>query len=197
MGVRILRGLKTPMPRDAEYIEREREKWRAFKRRRPAQIVPPGPGQESVWDYPRPPRLEMAGRALRVEFAGIVLAHSRRVLRVIETASPPVYYVPPEDIRMGFFEASERETFCEWKGLARYWSIRVGERHADDAAWSYPRPDTGYEAIRGHLAFFSAKLDACYLDQERVTPQPKNYYGGWITADIVGPFKGEPGTQAW
>ena len=185
------------MPQDPEHIEREREKWRAFKRRRPTQIVPPGPGQESVWDYPRPPRVETVRRTLRVEFAGIVLAHSRRVLRVIETASPPVYYVLPEDIRMEFFKASEHETFCEWKGLARYWSIRVGERHADDAAWSYPRPDAGYEAIQGHLAFLSGKLDACYLGQERVTPQPRNYYGGWITADIVGPFKGAPGSQAW
>ena len=185
------------MSSSSDPYAREREKWRNFKRERPAKIDPPDPGQESVWDYPRPPRVEPLTRRIRVEFGGIVLADTVRAYRVIETASPPVYYLPPDDVRREYLEPSTRSTFCEWKGVAKYWSVRVGDRFAEDAAWSYPKPDTGYEAIRDYIAFYPGKMDACYVGEYRVTPQPGEYYGGWITPDIVGPFKGEPGTEKW
>ena len=167
------------------------------KQRRPARIEDPGPGQESVWDYPRPPRVEPVSERIRVEFGGIALADTVRAYRVIETASPPVYYLPPEDVQTQYLEPSARSTACEWKGTARYRSVRVGDRFARDAAWSYPEPNGAYEAIRGYLAFYAGKMDACYVGEHRVTPQPGRFYGGWITPDVVGPFKGEPGTEMW
>ena len=164
---------------------------------RPVEIQVPGPGQESVWDYPRPPRVEPVARRIRVEFGGIVLAETDAAFRVLETASPPVYYLPPADVRTEYLEPSPRSTICEWKGLANYRSVRVGERFAEDAAWSYPQPNPGYEAIRDYLAFYAGKMDACTVGGVRVTPQPGRFYGGWVTPDIVGPFKGEPGTEMW
>ncbi len=157
----------------------------------------PGPGRESVWDYPRPPRLEPVAAPVRVDFAGEVVARSERALRVCETASPPTYYVPREDVRMEWVEPSERTTFCEWKGLARYAALRVGDRVAADAAWTYPAPDPPYEALRDHLAFHAGRVDACFVGDQRVTPQPGEYYGGWITPELAGPFKGEPGSEGW
>lgn len=185
------------IPDLSDLYAREREKWRNFPRQRPESIVVPGPRQESVWDYPRPPRVEPVAQRVRVVFAGIVLAETTRALRVCETSSPPAYYLPPDDVKMRYLEASTRTTFCEWKGVASHWSIRVGQRLAKNAAWSYPAPDPGYEAIRDHLAFFPRRMDACYVGEHRVTPQPGLYYGGWITPELVGPFKGAPGTEAW
>jgi uncharacterized protein (DUF427 family) len=156
-----------------------------------------GPGEESVWDYPRPPRLEPERREVRVELAGQVIARSRRALRVCETAGPPTIYVPPEDVRMELLEPSAQGSFCEWKGAARYFSVRVGERLARDAAWSYPEPRPPYEALRDRLAFYPGRVDACFLADERVEPQPGRFYGGWITREIRGPFKGEPGSEGW
>jgi uncharacterized protein (DUF427 family) len=175
----------------------EREWWRSVPRVRPAHIVAPGPGQESVWDYPRPPRVEPVAPRVRVVFAGVLLADSARALRVCETASPPAYYLPPSDVAMHYLEPSSRTTFCEWKGTAAYWSVRVGARFARDAAWSYPAPDADYEAIRDYIAFFPRRMEACYVGEHRVAPQPGRYYGGWITPELVGPFKGAPGTAAW
>ncbi len=175
----------------------ERARWRSFPRRRPRDPARPGPGQESVWDYPRPPRLERVAKRVRVELAGTLLADSTRALRVCETASPPTYYVPAEDVRMDLLEASPHTSFCEWKGRARYWTVRVGERRVEDVAWSYPTPDAGFAELADHLAFFAGRVDACYVGDERVTPQPGGFYGGWVTADLVGPFKGEPGTEGW
>lgn len=175
----------------------EREKWRAFPRERPACIETPGPGQESVWDYPRPPRLEPVQQRVRVEFGGIVLADSTRAWRVCETSSPPVYYIPRADVQTQYLEPYEEPSFCEWKGVATYWNVRVGDRAAERVAWSYETPDEGYGPIQGHLAFYAGKMDACYVGEDRVTPQPGEYYGGWITPDIVGPFKGVPGSSRW
>jgi uncharacterized protein (DUF427 family) len=158
---------------------------------------PLAPGQESVWDYPRPPRVEPVRQRIRVEFVGVVIADTGRAYRVIETASPPTYYLPPADIRMECLEPSAHRSVCEWKGQARYWSVRVGDRVVADAAWSYPDPLAGFEAIRDHVAFYPGKMDACYVGDQRVTPQPGGFYGGWITPDIVGPFKGDPGTTHW
>ncbi len=178
-------------------VERERDKWRAAPRVRPSAVVVPGPGDESVWDYPRPPRLEQVGRRVRVEVGGAVLADSTRALRVCETSSPPCYYIPPADVAMEYVKPSQRKSLCEWKGIARYWSVRVGKRFAKDSAWSYPDPWPGYEAVRDHLAFYPRRMGACYVGDQRVEPQPGLYYGGWVTPELVGPFKGTPGTEMW
>jgi uncharacterized protein (DUF427 family) len=146
--------------------------------------------KESVWDYPRPPRVEPTSRRIRVCFAGLLIADSTRALRVLETSHPPVYYIPPADIRMDLLEATARRTFCEFKGTASYWTVRAEGREALDAAWSYATPDRGFEAITGQLAFYASRVDECFVDEERVAPQAGSFYGGWITADIEGPFKG-------
>ena len=159
--------------------------------------IAPGPGQESVWDYPRPPKVEPTGRLVRVEFAGRVIAESRRAVRVLETSHPPVYYIPPEDLAADLLRASSRSSFCEWKGRAVYWSIVVGDRVAQEAAWSYPDPTIAFASIRDHLAFYAGRVDACSVDEQPVTIQPGDFYGGWITPDVVGPFKGGAGTMGW
>ncbi len=177
--------------------DEEQRFWRNLPRARPSRVVVPGPGQESVWNYPRPPSLQPDGRRIRVEFAGVVVADTRRALRVLETAGPPTFYLPPDDVRTDLLVAETRETFCEWKGTARYWTLRVDERSSPGAAWSYPEPDPAFAALRNHLAFFAGRVDACSVDGERVRPQPGDFYGGWVTNEIVGPFKGEPGTEGW
>ena len=156
--------------------------------------ISPGPGQESVWDYPRPPRLEPSARHIRVIFGGVTLADTRRAMRVLETSHPPVYYIPPADIRMEYLAPTRHATFCEWKGAASYYTVTVGERVEPNAAWYYPRPTAPFAEIAGYVAFYPGKMDACYVDGELVQPQPGDFYGGWITRDIVGPFKGGPGS---
>jgi uncharacterized protein (DUF427 family) len=125
---------------------------------------------------------------------------------VLETASPPTYYLPPDSVRMAYLEPSGRATMCEWKGQSRYWTlvvadrdraVRVGERVARNAAWSYPQPWPGYEEIQDCIAFYAGWMDVCTVDGHRVVPQPGEFYRGWITPEIVGPFKGEPGTEGW
>jgi uncharacterized protein (DUF427 family) len=156
-----------------------------------------GQHQESVWDYPRPPRLEPSPRHVRVVFAGVEVAGSRRAWRVLETSHPPSWYLPPEDVRTELLRPSPRRTWCEWKGQARYFSLVVAGREAKDAAWSYPDPSPGFEPLRDHLAFYPARVDACYVEGEQVRPQAGGFYGGWVTSDLVGPFKGEPGSEGW
>jgi uncharacterized protein (DUF427 family) len=172
-------------------------KSRNVQRVRPTNITIPGPGQESVWDYPRPPRVEPVKRRIRVEFGGVVIADSNKTYRVLETASPPVYYIPQGNIQMKYLEPSNKSTLCEWKGKARYWAVRVGKKYSENAAWSYPNPWEGFELITNYIAFHAGKMDACYVAKEKVLPQPGNYYGGWITSAVVGPFKGKPGTEGW
>ena len=164
---------------------------------RPVPLIP-GPGQESAWDYPRPPRVEPAAERIRVVVDGIAIADSVRALRVLETSHPPVYYIPLEDIAPGaLVAAAGRESRCEWKGVASYYDVVGGDRRAARGAWTYRSPTPAFEAIRDAVAFYPAAMDACTVDGEQVTPQPGGFYGGWITADIVGPFKGEPGTMGW
>lgn len=155
------------------------------------------PYQESVWDYPRPPRLEDTSRHIQVVFNGTVIADTRRAKRVLETSHPPTYYIPPEDVRMEYLRPSPQVTFCEWKGRGSYYTVTVGDKQAANAAWYYPDPTPAFAAIKHYIAFYPGMMDACYVDGERVTPQPGNFYGGWITSDIAGPFKGEPGTMGW
>lgn len=157
----------------------------------------PGPGQESVWDYPRPPRLEDSPRHIQVVFNGEVIADTRRARRVLETSHPPGYYIPPEDIKMEYLRPTGRQSWCEWKGRAGYYTVDVAGKQSPDAAWTYADPTAGFEAIKNHVAFYPGRMDACFLDGERVQAQPGDFYGGWITSHIVGPFKGGPGTRGW
>jgi len=159
--------------------------------------IEPGPGQESVWDYPRPPLLAPSTRLVRVSFNGEVVAESSRAFRVLETSHPPVFYIPTADVRSTSLERSSRSTFCEWKGRARYHHLKVGDRRSHDAAWSYPDPTPAFGAIRDHLAFYPSRVDECTVDGEIAHAQPGDFYGGWITAEIVGPFKGDAGTMGW
>ena len=156
-----------------------------------------GPGCESVWDYPRPPKVEPCQRRLRVEFNGETLADTSRAYRVLETSHPPVYYIPQADIKMEFLVANSRRSFCEFKGEAQYWDLQVGARTLVAAAWSYPSPSPRYAVLRDHLSFYPQQLDGCFVDDERVQAQEGDFYGGWITSNIVGPFKGGPGTRGW
>ncbi len=161
------------------------------------QRIEPADGQESVWDYLRPPRLEPTMRHLRVVFNGETIAETRRGLRVLETSHPPVYYFPQEDVRLEYLSSTRRMSFCEFKGAASYWTLKVGERVSENAAWSYGDPLPGYEALKDHLAFYAGRVDACYVDGEQAIPQEGDFYGGWITSHVVGPFKGGPGTWEW
>jgi uncharacterized protein (DUF427 family) len=159
--------------------------------------IQPGPGQESVWDYPRPPRIEQSRQHVQVIYNGVTIADSHCAFRVLETSHPPVYYIPPDDIKMEYLKLTSRTSFCEWKGSAKYYSISVGDRQTPNAAWYYPNPNPAYAAIKDYVAFYPQKMDACYVDGEKIEPQPGNFYGGWITSQIVGPFKGGPGSAGW
>ena len=154
--------------------------------------------RESVWDYPRPPRIEPCARTVRIEHGGVAIAESDRALRVCETASPPTIYVPREEVRMELLvEVPDRHTHCEWKGRAHYFDLDAGGSRAAAAAFHYPEPRTAFAALRDHVSFYPGRVDAAYLDDERVRPQPGSFYAGWITDEIEGPFKGEPGTEGW
>ena len=157
----------------------------------------PGPGQESVWDYPRPPRLEKVDERLRVVFMGVTIAETENGYRVLETSHPPVYYFPPGDVRRDLLTPAPGRSFCEFKGVARYWTLAVGDSRAEKAAWSYPDPSAGFRNIADFLAFYASRVDSCWVGGEQVRSQAGDFYGGWITSRIVGPFKGGPGTRGW
>ncbi len=169
--------------------------------------MPNNPAVESVWDYPRPPRLEATARRIRIVHCGVVIADTTHALRILETSHPPVYYIPPADLALGYLVPSaRRSSFCEFKGSASYWTVDVSAALADasnvsrvspDAAWSYARPSAAYAALKDHLAFYASRVDECTVDGERVVPQPGDFYGGWITSHVQGPFKGAPGTMGW
>lgn len=165
--------------------------------RKNIQPQKPAEGQESVWDYPRPPRVEPSSKTIKVVFNGVTIAETTNAKRVLETSHPPVYYIPPEDVNMDYFTSTPRNTFCEFKGAASYYTITVGDKSIVDGAWYYDSPSSGFEAIRDYVAVYPAKMDACYVDGEKVRSQEGDFYGGWITSDIVGPFKGAPGTWGW
>jgi len=162
----------------------------------PARRIPPGPGQESAWDYPRPPRVEPTARWIEVRLRGVVVAASGRAQRVLETSHPPSYYLPPADVRTDLLVPAPGRSVCEWKGAARYFDLAVeGERLAR-VAWCYPEPSPAFAALAGHYAFYPRLLE-CYVDGERAEPQLGGFYGGWITSHVAGPFKGAPGTLGW
>ena len=163
----------------------------------PVKKIKPGPGQESVWDYPRPPRMELVTKTVKIMVDGQVLAQSQRSQRVLETSHPPVYYLPPDDIAMELLTATSKKTFCEWKGLAHYYNFEFDGNVIADVGWAYAQPTRGFESIQHYLAFYPSRVEACFVGDEQVQAQAGDFYGGWITKDIVGPFKGEPGTWGW
>jgi uncharacterized protein (DUF427 family) len=159
--------------------------------------IEPGPDQESVWDYPRPPRLEPASVHIVIHFGGRVLAETRRALRMLETSHPPTYYLPPEDIDFDLLERSPQGSFCEWKGQAHYYDAVANGRRAEAVAWGYASPTSTFAELKDHLAFYAHRMDECRVDGERAEPQPGRFYGGWVTSKVVGPFKGGPGSWGW
>jgi uncharacterized protein (DUF427 family) len=177
-------------------LARVRAAWRFRGQERPEFAVEPGPGQASVWDYPRPPAIVPEPRQVQVHASDRILASSNRAVRVCETGSPPTVYVPRDDVDTARLELSATRSFCEWKGAASYLRLKDAGAHSSDVAWCYPQPFTGFEHYAGWLCFYPGRI-ACFLDSERVRPQPGDFYGGWITAELVGPFKGEPGTAHW
>jgi uncharacterized protein (DUF427 family) len=163
---------------------------------RPRRIEP-GPGQESVWDYPRPPRVERTDSRVRVVHARAVVADTTRAWRVLETSQAPGFYLPPDDVALELLRPAGLRTYCEWKGEAAYVDIVVGEHVAREAGWAYPEPNPAFAAIRDHVAFYPQRVDECLVDGERVEPNGGGFYGGWVTSRVVGPFKGAPGTTGW
>ena len=153
--------------------------------------------RESVWAYQRPPAVEAVPQRIIIVFNGEVIADSQNAKRVLETSHPPTYYIPLEDIKTEVLQASTRRTWCEWKGEASYYDVLIGNRRAENAAWYYSNPLPDYAEIKDYLAFYASKMDACYVGDERVEPQPGGFYGGWITSNLDGPFKGDLGTAGW
>lgn len=160
--------------------------------------VKPGHGQESVWDYPRPPALEKVGEEILIVHHGHEIARSVAAFRVLETSHPPVYYIPQSDINMDLLALDpDKKTYCEWKGHAVYWDLSIEGQGIPSVAWSYPDPVQRFSEIRDYLAFYPSKVDECFVAGERVKAQQGDFYGGWITSKIVGPFKGGAGTWGW
>jgi len=158
----------------------------------------PAEGQESVWDYPRPAIAQPTDRLIEVVFAGTLIARTRRAVRTLETSHPPSYYLPREDVLADcLVELSTVGTLCEWKGRARYFDVVIGDRRAEAAAWSYPSPGAAFGMLKDHIAVYPQAMDACRVDGELARPQAGAFYGGWITDDLAGPFKGPPGTRGW
>jgi uncharacterized protein (DUF427 family) len=162
-----------------------------------SQRIKPKIGQESVWDYPRPPCLKDCNSKIKIIFNEEIIANTQSSKRVLETSHPPVYYIPPEDIRMEFLEPTSGKSWCEWKGVALYYSVKVRNKIAEKVAWYYPNPTVPFKYLKNYVAFYARPMDACVVDDEKVIPQPGEFYGGWITKNIVGPFKGDLGTMFW
>lgn len=152
---------------------------------------------ERVGEYPRTPRIAPDARRVRVVLGGVTILDTTRGVRVLETFHPPTWYLPVMDFLPDALVPAQGSSFCEWKGRARYWDLAGGGAVADHAAWDYPEPTQAFASIRDHVALYAGRVDACFVEDERVTPQPGGFYGGWITHDVAGPFKGEPGTSGW
>ena len=159
--------------------------------------IQPGPDQESVWDYPRPPRVEETSERVVVRLGGEVVVDTRNALRVLETSHPPAYYLPISAFAPGSLVSAAGSSMCEYKGRAAYFDVQAGGAVAERAAWIYRSPLPGYEALADHVSLYPAAMDSCEVNGERVVPQEGRFYGGWITSRVVGPFKGSPGTRGW
>ena len=169
--------------------------WKYNGQQRPDFALPPGEQQESVWDYPRPPALVACEQLIEVKTGNKTIARSTRCMRVLETASPPTVYIPPDDIALDQLLLVRGNSFCEWKGAADYWALAEAT-NAQAIGWSYPDPNPAFAAIRDWLCFYPGRVE-CYLDAERVRPQEGGFYGGWVTDSIIGPWKGAPNTGHW
>ena len=178
------------------WISDARAQWKWSGRERPPFAITPGPGQTSVWDFPRPPRLEPDTREVVIGWGATEVARTRRAIRVLETAHPPSFYIPWDDVARNLLQPAAGSSFCEWKGPATYWTLVDGNSRLPGVAWSYPHPMAGAEMLSACVAFYPKELD-CRVGGEVVLPQPGGFYGGWITPELVGPFKGVPGTSGW
>ncbi len=161
------------------------------------QPEPIAPGQESVWDYPRPPAIRSSDEEIIITFAGVQICETQTSWRVLETSHPPTYYLPRSAFIDGVLVPARGSSYCEWKGEASYVDVQVGDRVAERAAWYYPSPNGRYGELRNHVALYAAAMDVCLVDGERVEPQPGGFYGGWVTSTVTGPFKGIPGSHGW
>jgi uncharacterized protein (DUF427 family) len=177
-------------------LQARRDLWQHRGQRRPDFAVPPRPGQESVWDYPRPPAIVPDNRWVEVRLGEMLIARSQRVIRVLETASPPTFYLPREDVDMSRLTPARGHSFCEWKGQADYFDLLLDDTRRERVAWSYEQPFAEFTAIRGYLSFYPDRVE-CFVAAEPVRAQQGGFYGGWVTDEIVGPYKGEPGTGVW
>ncbi|MBW2500516.1 MAG: DUF427 domain-containing protein [Deltaproteobacteria bacterium] len=176
-----------------EWARAARRRWRYRGGERPSFAIEPAPGQRSVWDFPRPPVIEEVPGEVRVRSGGFVIGATRHALRVLETASPPTYYLPRTDVDLPLLREDSHRSHCEWKGEAVYWNLAMPDETVIlQVGWSYPDPYPEFAALTGHLSFYPGRVE-CFVGSERVRPQPGGFYGGWITSDLVGPFKGEPG----
>jgi uncharacterized protein (DUF427 family) len=184
------------MPDLPDWIRLARQHWHWQGQTRPPFASAPGPGQTSVWDFPRPPQVVPDTREVVVIWGDLEVARTRRAVLVLETAHPPTVYVPWRDVAQRLLQPAAGSSFCEWKGPARYWTLVHGDHSLPRVAWSYPQPLAGAEALADCVAFYPAALD-CRVDGAAVLPQPGGFYGGWITPELVGPFKGAPGSEAW
>ncbi len=169
--------------------------WNYSGSKRPPFAESPGAGQESVWDYPRPPQLLADVRLIEVLSGCNLIARSDKTYRVCETASPPTFYIPPADIDLNLLKEAAGSSYCEWKGAARYWVLKARPAPVP-VGWSYPKPRAAFSKLKDFVSFYPGRVD-CYVNGDLVRPQPGGFYGGWITDDVVGPFKGEPGTGHW
>ncbi len=160
------------------------------------QRIEPGEGQESVWDYPRPPKLDPTNDHVVVAVGDVTIADSTRTIRVLETSQPPAFYIPRDDVDLDLLQPALGRSFCEWKGEASYFDVVTDVRRIDQSCWTYETPDDRFADIAGYLAFYAQKLD-CSVDGESVTANEGTFYGGWITSKVVGPFKGGPGSSWW
>ena len=170
--------------------------WAYTGQKRPPFAATPGPGQESVWDYPRPPKLVADHRRVIVRSGALLIAGSIETYRVLETAGPPTFYIPPRDVHAALLIHYPGTSLCEWKGEAKYWALATSASPRQSIGWSYPRAQDPYGSISNYFSFYPGRVE-CFVDGERVRPQPGYFYGGWITNEIVGPWKGEPGTEWW
>jgi uncharacterized protein (DUF427 family) len=170
--------------------------WQFNGKTRPPFAEAPGPDQESVWDYPRPPAISADSRHVIVKNQDVIIADSIHAVRILETASPPTYYVPPQDVNSEYIVAAAGSSFCEWKGEAHYFSLDSPQAKISQVGWFYPEPNPDFARIAGYFSFYPAKIE-CYVDTELVRAQPGGFYGGWVTDDIVGPIKGLRGTSHW
>ena len=191
-----LAAMPMPTPPPPAWLQAAREQWTWRGQARPRWAVTPGPGQTSVWDFPRPPQVAPEPREVLIVWGGLTVARSTRAVRVLETAHPPTYYLPWADVARELLQPAAGSSFCEWKGPAKYWSLVDRDRQLPGHAWSYPQPLSDAQVLAGCVAFYARDL-RCSVGGLPATPQPGGFYGGWVTPDLAGPFKGEPGSESW